>query len=144
MKKQFQYDNKHSDQHSGWIMHEYSLDSSFLGSDQCDDYVVCRLRKNESALRKNQKGKSEQVKRRKVVEADPEKKNKRTKVQELDSESPPLGRLPVTVCFDSSTIVQQPAEFEDDEYCSIVSQFVYELEHDDSQQFLEIDDIFRS
>ncbi|XP_044468577.1 NAC domain-containing protein 7-like [Mangifera indica] len=143
-KKRFRYENKQSKQHGGWIMHEYSLDLSLLGLDQHDNFVVCRIRKNELALQKNQREKSEQVKRRKVVEADPEKKNKRTKVQKVDPESLPLSILPITTCSDSSTIVQQSAELENDEYGSIISQFGYELEHGDSQQFFDIDDIFRS
>ncbi|KAJ0099343.1 hypothetical protein Patl1_19847 [Pistacia atlantica] len=51
-KKRFRYENKDSNQHGGWIMHEYSLDSSLLLPDQHNNYVVCRIRKNHLALKR--------------------------------------------------------------------------------------------
>ncbi|KAJ0084154.1 hypothetical protein Patl1_29545 [Pistacia atlantica] len=40
-RKRFRYENKGSEHHAGWIMHEYKL----IGH---DEFVVCRIRKNES------------------------------------------------------------------------------------------------
>ncbi|KAJ0013769.1 hypothetical protein Pint_20321 [Pistacia integerrima] len=60
-KKRFRYENKDSDQHGGWIMHEYSLDSSLPRPNQHNNYVVCRIRKNEPALKKNKRAKFEEV-----------------------------------------------------------------------------------
>ncbi|KAJ0084844.1 hypothetical protein Patl1_29552 [Pistacia atlantica] len=40
-RKRFRYENKDSEHHAGWIMHEYKL----IGH---DEFVVCRIRKNEN------------------------------------------------------------------------------------------------
>ncbi|KAJ0040484.1 hypothetical protein Pint_27292 [Pistacia integerrima] len=99
-KKRFRYENKDSDQHGGWIMHEYSLD-------QHSDYVVCRIRKSEPALKKNKRGKCQEV--------DSEKKKKRSKVQEVDSEPLPLAVPPATSrTAPTTTMVQQQIQLEDE------------------------------
>ncbi|XP_031263304.1 NAC domain-containing protein 2-like [Pistacia vera] len=106
-KKRFRYENKDPDQHGGWIMHEYSLDSSFMGPDQHSDYVVCRIRKSEPALKKNKRGKCQEV--------DSEKKKKRSKVQEVDSEPLPLAVPPATSrTAPTTTMVQQQIQLEDE------------------------------
>nr|UBT01650.1 NAC transcription factor 46 [Litchi chinensis] len=45
-KKRFRYENKGCEHDGGWIMHEYSLDSSLLGSHRANDHVLCRIRRN--------------------------------------------------------------------------------------------------
>ncbi|KAK0598584.1 hypothetical protein LWI29_036063 [Acer saccharum] len=48
-KKRFRYENKSNPEHDGdWIMIEYSLDPSLVESphDQPNDYVLCRIKKN--------------------------------------------------------------------------------------------------
>ncbi|KAJ0041808.1 hypothetical protein Pint_18044 [Pistacia integerrima] len=123
-------------------MHEYSLDSSLLGPDHYKDYVVCRIRKNQPALKKNKRGKFEEV--------DSEKKNKRSKVQEVDSESPPLAVLPATISSNTTTttMVLQPLELDNEgefynaEEFDLARQFLNENQHNDSQQFPSINDIF--
>lgn len=55
-KRRFHYENKNSQQHGCWIMHEYSLEvegsvplltSSDRSSSSSPSYVLCRMRKNE-------------------------------------------------------------------------------------------------
>ncbi|XP_031259160.1 NAC domain-containing protein 101-like [Pistacia vera] len=123
-KKRFRYENKDSNQHGGWIMHEYSLDSSLLLPDQHNNYVVCRIRKNHLALKKNN--------RRKCQEVDSEKK-KKSKVQEVDSEPLPLATLPArSTTTTTTTMVQQPLQLEDetelysDEHALAIRQYQYE------------------
>ncbi|KAJ4706779.1 putative NAC domain-containing protein [Melia azedarach] len=49
-KKRFRYENnKHSKQHGCWIMHEYSLDSCLFPRNHHNQYVLCRIRKNDQA-----------------------------------------------------------------------------------------------
>ncbi|XP_008227608.1 PREDICTED: NAC domain-containing protein 83-like [Prunus mume] len=43
-KRKFRYENEGSEEHSGWFLEEYSLS----GEGCAFDYVICRLRKNES------------------------------------------------------------------------------------------------
>ncbi|KAJ0041310.1 hypothetical protein Pint_27268 [Pistacia integerrima] len=132
-KKRFRYENKDSYQHGGWIMHEYSLDSSFLGPNQHSDYVVCRIRKNETALKKKKRGKCQEV--------DFAKKKKRNKVQEADSEPLPLAVLPATsTTTPITTMVQQQLQLEDetevynDEYASAI-EYLYQNQQNYSQYF---------
>ncbi|KAJ0097401.1 hypothetical protein Patl1_27921 [Pistacia atlantica] len=135
-KKRFRYENKDSDQHGGWIMHEYSLDSSFMGPDQHSDYVVCRIRKNEPALKKNKRGKCQEV--------DSEKKKKRGKVQ--DSEPLKFAVLPATsTTAPTTTMVQQQIQLEDetevsnDEYASAIHQYMYQNQQNYSQYSISND-----
>ncbi|KAI9161856.1 hypothetical protein LWI28_021359 [Acer negundo] len=62
-KKRFRYENKSNPEHDGdWIMFEYSLDPSLLESpDQPNDYVLCRIKKNNvNAGKKKRKSKRSQ------------------------------------------------------------------------------------
>ncbi|KAL5759388.1 hypothetical protein ACOSQ2_018226 [Xanthoceras sorbifolium] len=59
-KKRFRYENKGSMHDRGWIMHEYSLDSSLLESpDQSNNYVLCRIKKNVKVMNKRKQQEEE-------------------------------------------------------------------------------------
>ncbi|KAK3220659.1 hypothetical protein Dsin_014629 [Dipteronia sinensis] len=61
-KKRFRYENKSNPEHDGdWIMFEYSLDPSLLESpDQPNDYVLCRIKKNNVNAGKKKRKRSQE------------------------------------------------------------------------------------